>query len=239
VKRWVRLAQDGRFRRTERRALIEGPHLVEAAFSSGYAVEAILLSDEARPEARQLAGKSGMAIVELGDKIFRSIVDAESPQGIAAEIAIAERPARPDRDSVYLEAIQDAGNVGAIIRSAAAFGIGNVFLDRGCADPWSPKVLRAGMGGHFQLSLVQTDAPPDVNLVCAVAHGGTVLSKARLVRPLCWVLGAEGRGVSEALREKALEQVTIALAKGTESLNVAAAAAICFYEAFSRRAPGS
>ena len=200
----------------------------------------MLVSDAgaARPEIERLAKRAARSII-LAEKVFRSIADADTPQGIVAEIAIPHRAAREGQDSVFLEGVQDAGNVGAIIRSAAAFGVGTVYLDGACADAWSPKVLRAGAGGHFAICIVTGSAVPDARLICAVAHGGEILAKAKLAKPACWVFGGEGNGVSAALEARAETKVTVPVASGTESLNVAAAAAICFYEAFSRRAPGS
>jgi TrmH family RNA methyltransferase len=226
VKRWMRLATDGRFRRQERRALIEGPRLVEAA--RGH-IRTLLVVEGEKPPA-------GGAVI-LSRAVFNAIVDTESPQGIAAEVEIPE--AVPGKgDSVFLEGVQDAGNVGTILRTAAAFGVGTIYYDSKCADPWSPKVLRAGAGGHFQLGLVP-GFPDGARLACTVAKGGISLEKADLAGPLCWVFGSEGRGVSAELLRKAQLKLTIPIAPGIESLNVAAAAAICLHEAFSRRAAGS
>jgi TrmH family RNA methyltransferase len=132
--------------------------------------------------------------------------------------------------------------VGAILRSAAAFGVGEVVLDRGCADPWSPKVLRAAMGGHFKLAVRQTMELIDElrgfagTTVCTVCQGGTPLGQCRLQGRLGWIFGAEGSGVSDSVTLAAALKVSIPMAPGNESLNVAAAAAICLYEAFSRPA---
>ena len=194
------------------------------------------MAESRRPEVDSLLGRAGVEAVELQDGVFRAIVDAESPQGIAAEIDIpAPRPSA-GRSCVFLEGIQDAGNVGAIIRSAAAFGVGTVVLDNQCADAWSPKTLRAGMGGHFALS-VRTVAGLQKELetfpgrlLCTVARDGVTLGEADLAGPIGWVFGREGSGLSAAARENADALVTIPLAAGIESLNVAAAAAICFYE---------
>jgi TrmH family RNA methyltransferase len=137
---------------------------------------------------------------------------------------------------VFLEGIQDAGNVGAIVRSAAAFGVTTLVLDRACADPWSPKVLRAAMGGHFAVCLRQVeDLKKEIDdfaghVACTVARGGASLKDVRLSHPIGWLFGSEGRGVSGALQELSDIRITIPLAPGTESLNVAAAAAICLYE---------
>ncbi len=210
---------------------------MEAAISNGISVAAVLLSEEAasRTEITRLVEKSRSPVVVLAEKVFRSIVEAQTPQGIAAEIAIPDQAPGGGGDGVFLEGVQDPGNVGAIVRSAAAFGIRTVFLDRECADPWSPKVLRAAMGGHFAVSIRPGAQPPEAKLVCAVAHGGTALADADLSGRLCWIFGAEGRGVSPQLQRRADLLVRIPLSGRVESLNVAAAAAICFYESFNRR----
>lgn len=179
--------------------------------------------------------KVKVAAVVMTPSVFDAIADAETTQGVAAEIPMPEL--RRDGPLVCLEGVQDPGNVGAIIRSAAAFGIGTVVLDRQCADPWSPKVLRAGQGGHFAVGVQQTDdllaAMADRRLICTVVHGGEPLRQVDVSGRIAWAFGAEGAGLSPALLAKAAERVTIPMAGG-ESLNVAAAAAICLYEAFSR-----
>ncbi len=144
--------------------------------------------------------------------------------------------------TVFLEGIQDPGNVGAILRSAAAFGVQQVVLDPGCADPWSPRALRAGMGGHFALQIAETrDLAREIDafkgtVACTVPRGGVALGDSPFERSWAWIFGAEGRGLSEETIRRADLRVTIPMAAGTESLNVAAAAAICLYEAFSRSA---
>jgi TrmH family RNA methyltransferase len=148
-------------------------------------------------------------------------------------------------DTVFLEGVQDPANVGAILRSAAAFGVRTVVLDRACADPWSPKALRAGMGGHFALRVRQTDALSDDlkafdgRLVCTVPRDGEPLRAAGLRGRLGWIFGGEGQGVSETAARHAAVKITIPMAAGAESLNVAAAAAVCLYEAFSKPAAKS
>jgi TrmH family RNA methyltransferase len=240
VKRWSKLAQDPRYRRSERRALIEGPHVLAAALQHGCKAIAILATEEgaADPEISRLIGQSGVRPVLLSKGVFRAIVDAQTPQGVAAEIAI---PA-PNNDlgsrAAFLEGVQDPGNVGAIIRSAAAFDVRTLVLDQDCADPWSPKALRAGMGGHFAVQIVHAKRLEDEiglfqgTLVATVPRDGVPLADAPLNGSLAWIFGAEGRGVSEEILGRAALRVTIPIA--SESLNVAAAAAICFYEG-SRR----
>jgi TrmH family RNA methyltransferase len=237
-KHWVKLAADARYRRKERRALIEGPHLVAALLERDLRPLRILIREDSQenPEVRTLVKNAGLKPIELAKGLFNSIADTETPQGIAAEIEIPEgRPAKGD--CVFMEGVQDAGNVGAIIRSAAAFGIGAVALDQDCADVWSPKVLRAGAGAHFSVQINQTsDLAATLDgfrgkLVATVPRGGTGLAEADLSGILGWLLGSEGKGLSAALQAKAALKICIPTAAGTESLNVAAAAAVCFYQA--------
>jgi TrmH family RNA methyltransferase len=186
-------------------------------------------------------------VTVLEDKLFAALADAESPQGIAAEIRLP--PQATDLAAaggcVFLDGIQDAGNVGAILRSAAAFGVPVAVLGPGCADAWSPKVLRAAMGAHFSIDLRRSeDLVSDLesfggSIACAVPHGGVPIGEADLSGRLGWILGAEGQGVSPALASRAPLKVTIPTRAGVESLNVAAAAAILFYEAARLRRPGA
>lgn len=243
VKRWSKLAQDSRYRRSERRALIEGPHVLAAALQHGCRPVALLATQEgaADPEIDRLIGQSGVRPVLLSKGVFRAIVDAETPQGVAAEIAIPAANHDPGSRAAFLEGVQDPGNVGAIIRSAAAFGVRTVVLDQDCADPWSPKALRAGMGGHFAIQVRQEKALDPAfaafkgNLLCTVSADGTPITQAELREPLGWVFGAEGRGLSQETLQRATRRIMIPLAPGVESLNVAAAAAICFYEASRKK----
>jgi TrmH family RNA methyltransferase len=231
--------RDGRLRRAERRVVVEGPHLVAAALAAGLKPIAVLGTEAAlaKPEVASLVRQSKVTPVILSPAVFGAIADAETPPGIAAEIAIPEL--NREGSAVFLEGVQDAGNVGAIIRSAAAFGAGTLIVDRQCADPWSPKVLRAGMGGHFAIGILQVDdlgaaiAAFGGRTLCTVVHGGRPLRDADLSGRIAWAFGTEGAGLSAGILSRASERVTIPMATG-ESLNVAAAAAICLYEAFSR-----
>jgi TrmH family RNA methyltransferase len=242
IKHWALLAKDSRYRRTERRTLIEGPHLVAAALDHGYKPLAVMATEKAAAdlEIGGLIARCGSRAVMLAEGLFGSISDVDTPQGIAAEIEIPEEGEGDDVATVFLEGVQDPSNVGAIVRSAAAFGIGRVLLDRECADAWSPRALRAGMGGHFALRVYETGRLADYmdrfkgTLACALPRGGVPLHEAPLRSPMGWIFGAEGPGLSEETLGKAALRVTIPMTDGTESLNVAAAAAICFYEASSR-----
>jgi TrmH family RNA methyltransferase len=244
VRRWRALTRDARERPKQQRAMIEGENLILSFLQSGKAVESLILSKTGSSRAGfiALARQTGKSPTVLADPVFRSIADTEAPAGIAAEIALPG--STPDLKAstacVLLEGIQDAGNVGAILRSAVAFGIGTAVLGRGCADAWSPKVLRAAMGAHFLLQIEEcADLAAAIgefggNIVCTVPRGGVPLADADLSGRIGWLFGAEGQGVSDALAASAAFKVTILMPGSAESLNVAAAAAICFYE-FSRR----
>jgi TrmH family RNA methyltransferase len=234
--------RDARERRSRKRALIEGEHLVVACLDAGWKLEALLMSRSAVSRFEGLERRAGPAVV-LADAVFRSIADTEAPTGIAAEIALLASGTDLSRAQgcVFLEGVQDAGNVGTILRSAAAFGIGHAVLGPGCADAWSAKVLRAGMGAHFAMAIEEhADLAEAIErfggrLLCTVAQSGTALQAADLSGRVGWLFGAEGRGVSAALAARSAQRVTIPMPGGAESLNVAAAAAICLYETTRRR----
>lgn len=245
VKRWRALMRDARERRAHGRAIIEGGNLVTAFLNSGKTVECLIFSKtgSSRAEFNELAVRSGKTPTVLADPVFRSIADTEAPAGIAAEIALPDSV--PDMKTstgcVFLEGIQDAGNVGAILRSAAAFGIRDAVLGRGCADAWSPKALRAASGAHFLIGLAEgANLAAEIGrftgkIVCTVPRDGIPLAQADLSGRIGWLFGAEGQGVSEALALRATLKVSIPMTDGAESLNVAAAAAICFHEMARRK----
>lgn len=233
--------REGRFRRSERRIVIEGPHLLAAALDAGFVPRAVLGTEAglAKPEVSKLVRRTKVPPVLISPSIFESIVDSDTPQGIAAELEI---PAFERRGSaVFLEGVQDAGNVGAIVRSAAAFGAASVVLDRHCADAWSPKVLRAGAGGHFLLGIrIVDDLATAIRefkgrVLCATARAELRLRDVVFSGDVGWLFGGEGAGVSPPLEALAAERVAVPMEAGTESLNVAATAAICLYEAYSRK----
>ena len=239
VKRWAKLVRDAKLRKKEGRLLVEGPHLVEAALRSGLQPHALLVSERGQRDREIMGLVAGAAAVVLADRVFAALVDAESPPGIAAEVSFPT--VRRQGDVVFMEGVQDPGNVGAIMRSAAAFGVAAVILDRACADPWSAKTLRAGMGAHFALQVKTVSSLEEElerftgRIVCMVPRGGAVLAEADLSRPVGWLFGAEGQGVSSKAAQHTDLRVTIPMIDGTESLNVAAAAAICLYDAARRR----
>lgn len=227
-------------------ALADGIHLVSVCLERQVAIALMLASESGlrnREIGELLARAKGIEIVTLSDALYREITGISSPTGIAAVIGIPPATDEPPHgDAVLLEGVQDAGNVGAILRTAAAAGVGNILLGPGCAGAWTPRVLRAGQGAHFSLAireqadLAGTLAAGQATAIATVAHGGRNLYETDLGCPIYWLVGNEGSGLSAPLAQAAKLRITIPLADGAESLNVAAAAAICLFEARRQRA---
>ena len=237
-----KLAHDGGAYRRLKQLWLEGEHLCSAWRSHGGVAELALLSEAAWQEAalRELAAAADKVVV-VPDLLFAAISSLPSPASIGFVLALPVPGAiAPDQASIVLDRLQDAGNVGSILRSAAAFGVRQVLALRGTAALWSPKVVRAAMGAHFGLRLIEGLEEADlvalaVPLVATSSHGGAELASAPLPRPCAWVLGHEGQGVAASLLARCALRVRIPQPGGEESLNVAAAAAVCLYESARRR----
>jgi TrmH family RNA methyltransferase len=222
---------------------IEGDHLLRAALQRGWRPSLVVLTEAALQDAAlaALAEAAPRALV-VPTALFKGLSGLESPAQIGAELALPQASAiEPRAASVVLDRLQDAGNVGAILRSAAAFGVRQVLALKGTAALWSPKVVRAGQGAHFGLRLIEGLTAADlaalaVPLVATSSHAGQPLHRASLPSPCAWVLGHEGQGVSAELMSRCALTVGIPQPGGEESLNVAAAAAICLYESERQKA---
>lgn len=222
------------------RTLLDGPHLLAAYLDKAGRPLRVLVSEtgESHGEVQTLLQRCvGVEVLSLRDALFRELSGTENPVGILAEISIPETPpAKASASCVLLDAVQDAGNVGAILRTAAAAGIRDVVLGTGCAGAWTQKVLRAGQGAHFDLAVRErVDLPAFLHDypgtgIATVARDGTSLYDLDLSGPVAWIFGNEGAGVTEKSVLAARRLATIPLAPGCESLNVAAAAAICLFE---------
>jgi TrmH family RNA methyltransferase len=193
--------------------------------------------------AAVLRGVAGVECVIMRDSLFREISGVSTPTGIAAVIDLPTPPAGEfSGDAIMLDTVQDAGNVGAILRTAAAAGMRDVLLGPGCAGAWTPRVLRAGQGAHFSLVIreqadlaaVLADFPG--TSIATVAHGGASLYDIDLTGPIIWLVGNEGAGLGLELVAAAKVRARIPLARGAESLNVAAATAVCLFESCRQRA---
>ena len=235
VKELRKLSQESTAYRKHGRVWLEGDHLCRAALARGLKPVLAVFSESYWPLAQAECAQAAIKNIVIADALLREISALESPapMGFVIELPLGVSPS-PGAASVILDRVQDAGNVGSILRSAAAFGFSQIIALKGTAALWSPKVLRAGMGAHFGLRLVEgvtVDAlhALTVPVVVTSSHQGSFLHQQKLPMPCAWAMGHEGQGVSEELLAMASLQVRIDQPGGEESLNVASAAAICLY----------
>jgi RNA methyltransferase, TrmH family len=235
-------------RATERYPL-EGWRLLGAAADAGVSLQVVLLTPVAASDPRwmrlrdRLHASARQITVSLD--VFAALTQVESPQGV---LAIAERPPaasgaalRESRALVaVLDGVQDPGNVGTILRTAAAAGATAGITVGGAADPLGPKAIRASAGAVFRLPLMHFRSADDaaeelagagVRVYVADPRGDRLASEVSFVRPLALVLGSEGAGPDRAWQRSGAESVRLPLAGQVESLNVAAAAAVLLYRA--------
>jgi TrmH family RNA methyltransferase len=227
-------------RRQESAFVIEGVRLVEEALSAGWRFRNVLytsgLSERGRAVLKVLT-RSGVEVEETADHLLASSSDTETPQGLLAVIEHQSLVVPKKLDLVLvLDELRDPGNLGSLLRSAAAADAQAVFLTPGCADAFSPKVLRAGMGAHFRLPIEVLDWESiharlaDLELVLAEMKSPLSFWQADLRRGLALVIGGEAEGASQAAELYCTQRVHIPMAAGSESLNAAAAGAILLFE---------
>jgi TrmH family RNA methyltransferase len=240
-----RLAGSARERRIRGRTLLDGAHLVQTYIERVGQPETLVVSDlgMTREEVRALVARGQSTVLLLADRLFEEASPVDTPSGL---MAVIRTPPPPEPrlgggDCVVLDGIQDPGNVGSILRSAAACGVGAVLLTTGCAQAWSPRVLRAGMGAHFRLRIHERAAPDEMlkdysgRVIATAGAGSPSLFEVALSGDVAWLFGAEGAGLSDRVAALAHQSVSIPMAGGVESLNVAAAAAVCLFEQARRR----
>jgi RNA methyltransferase, TrmH family len=235
LKELRKLKLDNLAYRSAGRFWIEGDHLCKAALVRGWNPELAVFSESYWPVADGNLTSVAIKNVVLPDQLFSTISSLEMPTGMGFVLKLMEAPTIvPGYSSVILDRIQDAGNVGSILRSACAFGFQQVLALQGTAALWGGKVLRAGMGAHFGLSLKENLRMADlvalnVPLIVTSSHQGELIQNQKLPWPCAWVFGHEGQGIEPHIFEKAATLVRIGQPGGEESLNVAAAAAICMH----------
>ena len=230
-----KLGADNLAYRKQDQIWLEGEHLCSAALLRKQRPLVALFAESKLAQIPKSFLRVADKEIAVPDKLFDEICGVESSSGlgfvIALPVALAVSALAP---TVILDRVQDAGNVGSILRSAAAFGFKQVLALKGAAGLWSPKVLRAGMGAHFGLFLHEGLDLADLDvlqlpIVATSSHAGQALDAMQLPSPCAWVFGHEGQGVSVALLARSGGQVRIHQPGGEESLNVAAAAAICLH----------
>lgn len=243
VKDLRKLAQDSTAYRKQGRIWLEGDHLCRAALVRGWRPSAAVFSASFWQNVLTQYGDVAPKIIVIADALWPSISGLESAarEGMGFVVEQSAPPELlPDAPTVVLDRLQDAGNVGSILRSASAFGFTQIAAVKGTAALWSAKVLRAGMGAHFALRLVEGLTPEALEALAVPwlatsSHEGELLHRAALPWPCAWLMGHEGQGVSHVLEMRARQHIRIAQPGGEESLNVAAAAAVCLHASAAAR----
>lgn len=244
-----RLSRDSTAYRKQCRLWVEGEHLCRAALARGVTPEVAVFSASGWSSESASWAASALKAVVLPDSLFADLSALESPANMGFVLALpATAELRLDAASMILDRVQDAGNVGSLLRSASAFGFQQVIALKGTAALWSPKVLRAGMGAHWGLQLIEgvelaALADLSVPIIVTSSHRGHWLHQIQATKalpfPCAWVFGHEGQGISAGLDAMASQHVRIAQPGGEESLNVAAAAAICLHASAALRLSGT
>lgn len=250
-KELKQLATSSQARRRAGRTLLDGIHLCDAYLRQVGMPRLCVIGESARshPEASQLLAlceAGDAACIMLPDALFQALSQVE--HGIDLLFAI-DTPATPalkrlQGSAVLLDNLQDPGNLGSILRSAAAAGIASVYCSPGTVFAWAPKVLRAGMGAHFLLQIVENVdlaaliAEATVPVVATSSHAESTLYALDLRPPVAWLFGHEGQGVAADLLAQADFRVTIPQRGDIESMNVAASAAVCLFEQVRQQSTG-
>ena len=238
--------------------LLDGEHLLQEALACDISIEIAAFSDGQLADPHSLLSrlardvkKRGGRVMTVGDPVLAAISPVQHPSGVVAigrarpsDIGVVLSGLSDLPIALVLAGLQDPGNVGAIIRAAAAFGASGIVAIEGSANPFGWKALRGAMGGTFRVPVAGRGTMADViaaaqqkqvRLVAAVPRGGTPLPNLNLRPATAVVLGAEGAGLPSDVMTAMDETVTIPMQKPVESLNVAVAAALILYEAMRQR----
>jgi TrmH family RNA methyltransferase len=241
------LTASARERRKSGRCVLEGEHVVAAFAARHGAPETLIVTEAAlaRPALRALVERHAERTLIVSEPLFAGVASLPAGVGVLAVVATPQPAMAAGADfCLLLDGVQDPGNVGSMLRSAAAAGVAQVLLSKHCAFAWSPKVLRAGQGAHFCLDIHEdVDLPAwattyratGADIVATVAAGGTRLFAAPLAGRVALAIGNEGAGLSAELAARATLRVTIPMPGAVESLNAAAAAAVCLFECLRQR----
>jgi TrmH family RNA methyltransferase len=230
------LAESRQSRRDKRQTLLDGEHLLFEAMRAGITPRQLVISDACVDLQGWQDRLPQVPVTQLSATLFSKLSPVVTPSGVLSVIDIpASIYSEQPRFAVLLEDIQEPGNLGAILRTAAAAGVDVVYLSKGCTEAWSPKTLRGSQGGHFGLHIVegadlkQVEESFSGTVYAAALRSQRSLYDLPLTGPIAFVFGNEGGGLSDTIL-RAAESFSIPMPGSVESLNVAAAAAICLFE---------
>ncbi len=242
VKQIRELQARPRARRKTQRIVLEGTRLVLDALAQGSAPDYVLVTPDADAALLAALHKYNSTLLEASPEVLAHASETQAPQGVIGvfPLPLLTPPAALSQ-VLILDAVRDPGNLGTLLRTAAAAGVELVLLSPDCADPYNPKVLRAGMGAHFRVPVQEADWS-QIAALCGglpvyIADGAGTLAYDRCDWTAGWalVIGSEAHGASADARRLAAAGVFIPLAAATESLNAAAAAAVILFEAARQR----
>ncbi len=247
---WIRKLQSRRRERQQEKAfVVEGVRLVEEALFSEWEVRLVIYDQSLDERGQQLVNafvRQGVSVEEVATPVLRTASATENPQGILAVLSLPTLPLpQPNQISLLFipDGVRDPGNLGTMLRTAAAAGADAILLPEGTTDPFAPKVVRAAMGAHFHLPIHSLSWPAIAELMqqaglqvfLADAAGGVAYTQADFCQPLALIIGGEAQGASPYAESLANNRVHIPMHGKTESLNAAIAAAILLFEIVRQR----
>ena len=245
IKRIRLLQTQTRSRKKEAAFIVEGIRLVEEALQTGQVPELVIYTRDIDSRGEQLVGRfheKKVVCEEVSQEVLKAASDTETPQGILAVLPLQPLPLPAECDFLMIaDEIRDPGNLGTLLRTAQAAGADGLLLTSGTVDPFSPKVVRAGMGAHFRLPILSCSweeihqITNNLTIFAADMEGDTRIWDADFTLPLALILGGEAHGLGENSRNLADTWVNIPMSAGSESLNAAAAGAILLFEVLRQR----
>jgi TrmH family RNA methyltransferase len=244
-----KLQMQVRARRDEHKFVIEGVRLSEEALQAGWQAHEVFFTDQLDERGKNvLVGftNRGVPAEQVTQEVMKAVSETETPQGILVVLSLQTLPIPENLNFILvLDAVRDPGNLGTILRTAAAARVQAVLLAPGCADAYAPKVVRAGMGAHFRLPILQPGwetirhilKAPGINLQVYLANStvGSPYTQVDFCLPVALIVGGEAGGAGSESASLADDRVHIPMPGGSESLNAAIAASILIFEVIRQR----
>jgi RNA methyltransferase, TrmH family len=243
--KFVRSLAERKQRLTEQRFALEGARLIDDALAAGLTPDWIFCAEQLTARAEETVSRlreRGVEILTVADAVLKACSETRTPQGLVAVMPFPRLAARPDPKMILIaDALRDPGNLGTLLRSAAAADVDVVLLPPATVDPYNPKVVRGAMGAHFRVPIVEAawaeiaDRVKGLNIYLAAADGEVAYSAADWTQASALIVGGEASGASRDALQLAMQRICIPLSREVESLNAAMAASIILFEAKRQR----